>query len=762
MKSRQERKLPPRAKTRPAAKPLASRRLWLFRLTALLLPLVLLAVLELALRLGGYGFDPHFFKPFKIGGEDYLVQNDDFSFRFFPIEAARNPGALRMKAVKPPGTFRIFILGESAAMGDPQPAYGPARYMEMQLRETFPGVKFEVVNVAFTAINSHVILPIARECAQHQGDLWIIYMGNNEMVGPFGAATVFGRRAPPLAYVRFVTAIQRTRIGQWLTDLSCRLRNRGAQPASWGGMEMFLQNQIAPDNPVKEDVYRNFARNLDDILHAGLGSGAKILLNTVAVNLKDCPPFASLAGGHLSPAERAQFDQLYTNGLQAAAQKDYSGATRLFGQAAKLDGQFAELQFHWGECLLAQKDFSAARGHLQGACDDDALPFRTDSRLNDLIAAAGKRLAGDRLVLFDAAAALAAQTTDGVCGTETFYEHVHFDSDGSYRLGLAWAQQVEQMLPAGVPRASQGWLSPTQCADRLGLPGWIRAATLQQMASRMQEPPFSSEPNNSDRVERLLARARQLVEQLDADTNNLAAARENFRRQLDRVPDDFLLHENYAAFLQGAGDLPRATAEWQQVHELIPHDYLPLYQMGRLLGRQGQWAEAEADLRAALRIRRGASEGWMDLGQVLAAQGKYADALASYAVARRQQPQDEQPLLQAGNLHAQLKQTDEAIHCYREAIRLNAANWEPHFQLGRELDAVGRLEEAKDEFAATVKLNPNFPGGRLFYGVQLAKLGRLDEAQRELIEALRLEPDNKNAQGALARVQALLQRRSGY
>ena len=52
-----------------------------------------------------------------------------------------------------------------------------------------------------TAINSHAVLPIARECARHEGDLWIVYMGNNEMIGPFGAISVFGSQAPPLWYV---------------------------------------------------------------------------------------------------------------------------------------------------------------------------------------------------------------------------------------------------------------------------------------------------------------------------------------------------------------------------------------------------------------------------------------------------------------------------------------------------------------------------------------------------------------------------------
>ena len=82
-------------------------------------------------------------------------------------------------------------------MGDPSQSFAPYRYLETLLREKYPDKKFEVINVAFTAINSHVILPIARECAAHEGDLWIIYMGNNEMVGPVGAATVFGSQARP-------------------------------------------------------------------------------------------------------------------------------------------------------------------------------------------------------------------------------------------------------------------------------------------------------------------------------------------------------------------------------------------------------------------------------------------------------------------------------------------------------------------------------------------------------------------------------------
>jgi len=152
---------PSRQKSKRGSPPpaLSRKRLWIFRLTAFLLPVVLVVALEISLHVSGYGYDPHFFKRIKIGTEEYFVQNDDFSYRFFPPETARNPGPIRMPVHKAPGTYRIFVLGESAAMGDPEPAFGAYRYLEMMLRKKYPDKKFEIINVAFTAINSHVIVP---------------------------------------------------------------------------------------------------------------------------------------------------------------------------------------------------------------------------------------------------------------------------------------------------------------------------------------------------------------------------------------------------------------------------------------------------------------------------------------------------------------------------------------------------------------------------------------------------------------------------
>ena len=149
----------------------------------------MVSALELGLRWFGFGYPTSFFLPTTIGGQNYFVPNDKFGYRFFPPALARTPAPQRLPVVKSPSAFRIFVFGESAALGDPDSSYGAWRYLLTLLRERYPGTDFEVICLAMTAINSHAILPMARECARRDGDLWIVYMGNNEMVGPLERGT---------------------------------------------------------------------------------------------------------------------------------------------------------------------------------------------------------------------------------------------------------------------------------------------------------------------------------------------------------------------------------------------------------------------------------------------------------------------------------------------------------------------------------------------------------------------------------------------
>ncbi len=216
MSQRKPKRLSPKGPVPPSP----GRKLWRFRVASLAVaPLLFFGLLELGLRLGGFGYSTGFLLKSANRGEATFVQNNLFGWRFFGPRLARSPESISIPRQKPPDTVRIFVFGESAAYGDPQPRFGLPRMLQALLELRHRDQKFEVVNAAMTGINSHVIRPLARDCAQAHADVWVIYMGNNEVVGPFGAGTVFGNQTTPLPLIRASVSLKATRIGQLLDTL---------------------------------------------------------------------------------------------------------------------------------------------------------------------------------------------------------------------------------------------------------------------------------------------------------------------------------------------------------------------------------------------------------------------------------------------------------------------------------------------------------------------------------------------------------------
>src|SRR5207253_3026093 len=206
-----------------------------------------------------------------------------------------------------------------------------------------------------------------------------------EMEGPFGAGTVFGARAPRLGLIHASLALKTTKVGQALDTLLDWLGTRASVPDSWQGLKMFLDHQVHLDDPGRQQVYKNFKQNLDDILRARKKAGVKIIVSTVASNLKDCAPFASLHAAGLNGSQQSAFQQLYREGQALETAGEFSEALDRYSLAASLDREFGELQFHLGRCHLALTNYDQARRCFELARDWDTLPFRADSRLNEII-----------------------------------------------------------------------------------------------------------------------------------------------------------------------------------------------------------------------------------------------------------------------------------------------------------------------------------------------------------------------------------------
>jgi len=780
-------RFPPEVTAMIPTTPVSRRRLWLMRLFAMIfVPLLVLGGIELGLRLAGYGYDTGFFRLLQINGHNFYVPNEEFSYRFFPPAIARTTPLFRFAAEKATNSYRIFLFGESAANGDPDSTYGVGRYLEVLLRERYPGTDFQVVCVAMTAIDSSTILPIARECARHHGDLWLIYMGNNEMVGPFGAETSYGLRAPSLGVIRTILAIKTTRIGQLLDSLIRRLKS-SSTPKKWGGMEMFMNGRIGYDDPARLRAYANFKGNLEDILRAAHKAGVPVILSTMAVNLKDCAPFASIHAAGLDKNQESAWNKIYEEGVDRETAGSYREALALYQKAAKIDPQFADLQFRIGRCDLALTNNDQARRDFELARDDDALDFRADTRINSAIKETASRHAGQGVYLLDATKILAQNSPEGIPGLNFFYEHVHLNFAGNYLLALNFAEQAKNLLPNSITMRDKGnWASAELCDGRLAVTVWDRQRVWQPIFDRIKSPPFTGQFNHAAYFKLCEAKLDEAKSRMNTQTPE--QARQMYEQALALAPDDNFLHGNFERFLEAGGYLAQAIAEAKRCCELVPQSSGGYYYVGTLLVREGRITEAAEYFSRAIAIRGDYAEAQNGMGEILANQQKTTEAIYWFKRAIRANPNYVEPYLNLGflqqsrgevdaamasyqkaanlepegpadyfnraNTAAALYRWDEVIACLRAVVKAKPEFWQARYQLGIQLAAKGKTEEARTQFSETIRYRPDFIPAHFYLGTALATQGKPDQALAEFRTVLQLDPANSSARQQIETIQS--------
>ena len=303
------------------------RRPWLFRLLALtLVPSVFLVLTELSLRLTGVGYPSSFTVKQTVNGQAVASDNPKFIWKYFPRSLARPSFSFNIPETKSPQTYRIFVLGGSAAQGMPEPAFGFSRILGVMLEERYPGVNFEVYNTGITAINSRVVRDIAKDCAKHAPDLFVVYLGNNESVGPYGAGTIITAHGQDLTFIRLQPFLRSLRLYQLLEDWVGVSQSEAKILNRWRGMQMFVDHQIRADDDRLKETYQKFRENLESICRTARNGEIPIVLSTVAVNLKDSPPFGSLHRAGLSGAAKEKWDALYRKGESLQSQQEYEKA----------------------------------------------------------------------------------------------------------------------------------------------------------------------------------------------------------------------------------------------------------------------------------------------------------------------------------------------------------------------------------------------------------------------------------------------------
>lgn len=698
---------------------------------AVLVPVVFVVAIEGCLRIFGFGYPSQVF----LENEGTVRNNPAFTFRYFPWSMARPMLPVKFAAEKPEGTIRIFVLGGSAAQGFPGSEFGIGRQLELMLEKAYPNRKFEVINGAITAINSHVVLQIARSCLQYKPDFLVLYLGNNEVVGPYGPGTVLAEFSRNLTFIRANTLLKSTRIFQFLS-----LAMRAHKPTSggWRGMQMFLQNAVPLNDPRLQLSYRHFEANLRDILKLSKSNDCTAILSTIGVNLFDQPPFASVNDTILAGMQRERWEKYFHEGSDRFAAGEFREAISSLVAANQIDDGYAESYYMLGRCYLEQGEEELAREAIEKSRDLDTLRFRSDSNINAII----RKVAIDGSVeyaeLVDSARVLAdhPKSVQGIPGDAFFYDHVHLSFLGNNVVAKAFAKEIINRI--GDVRIDFPDVEET--ARQLAFTQWDQFGLLELLAnSLLNKPPFT---NQLDYVRRQGLRKRRIVRLSRVlDSGGMNSVTETYKEALVRRPKDRHLKFRYGLLLGRIGDRTGASDVLRALIAEYPHDREARMALSSIASEKGEFTEARRHLQAALESNPYSIEVRTEFMHFLYKQMKFSEAERYGAELVIDHPEDPETRFGYGLVLKKVGKIDRAIEQFRKAVQIDSGHVEARKQIILIFRGEGNFDTAIVEAEKWIKVEAIRARGHDMLADLLRERKQYREAAAHYEYAIKLDPD---------------------
>lgn len=644
-----------------------------FLMLTCIIPLLILASIEVLLRFINVQSPTAFFKESWIQGEKFYIPNASYTQRFFPKAVARSPHPFKIPAIKPHNAFRIFVLGGSAAMGDPETSIGISHQLEHMLKGRLDTPFIEVHNLAITAINSHIVRQILNESLHLKPDAVILYLGNNEIVGPFGQGSIFGKFTKSLGAIRFHIYLSGLQLFQMMKTLMAHILPRPSdQITEWKGMEFFLNKQISAGNTELLSTYSFFKQNICDMVQACIRRDINVILCTVAVNLKDNAPFASMHLKPLSETSTQIWDSLFNEGKACLHQKNYPLARGAFEKAAAIDRDHAELQYLTGCMFSALSDHQNARICYSAARDLDTLKFRADSRINQIIKDTPSVIQHSLLHLVDVESLLDGKGSE-VPGFNYFYDHVHLNMEGNFKIASALTETLFPLIKEALKLTPSGdSLSVDEIKRQTGFSTWHEHETLKLMQWRFQKPPFTFQSNASHRMElftRASKRLKSLIDhpmQTKSLVTNLAGVFD-----MNRHKHNFSFLDNYARLLEAAGHENLQTEILRFTHAQFPFAIKTMENLAAVLLRQKKYEDAISIYRQILDLNDDSPTVYCNLGLGFYSKGDIQMALKYYHMALDINPDHKETLANLGNLYLHLGDLTEAQRTYHQILSIS-------------------------------------------------------------------------------------------
>ena len=672
-------------------------------LFALLSVLLFFGILEVALIVAGV-------QPLLTERDPFLGFSD--AVRVFELDAERNvfrtpPRATahsfnyqEFAAQKPDNGFRFFVLGGSSALGFPwgaQVAF--PRILADALQVSRPDWTIEGVNAAAMSYGSHRLRILARELLRYEPDALIVYGGHNEFVERRFYRELIARPTE-LDWLRKL--VHRWRLYSALARRFEQARRKETQDpgaedtADLLGLDVSREYEVDVGEQETAEVLRDFEDNFRQLLADARAAGVTVVLCTVPSNLSGWVPDQSFFAADVGAEQRRITLELLESGRNALDRGDAETALVQLERARGLTPRYAEVHYRRGQALAALGRHAAAREAFVLARDTDGKPSRAVSEINDTI----RRLADEtKTVLVDVERLLLPFAASGVEGFDLFEDYVHPKPATHKLIAFAlWTAFQEPVLGDGQPA------DPQEFWEALGLAG----------------PP-----------------------DLRAAAADSPAA--------DGTGNPSLLF-NMAFVLENQGRVEEAMRTYRDCLALNAEYHTARLNLGRLLHREGLFAEAAEEYRRALdavTIDLHRVAALVGLGEALQAMGQLDAAIELFERATVVDPGWAPGWRSLGMALAVRHQPIGAEAAFRRALDLGPEAAEVRTNLGFALLMQGKPDEAEQVFRRAIALHPHYRRSHDGLAAVLTDRGAFDEAQAIFTESLIVDPGDDFARNGL-------------
>ncbi len=385
-----------------------------FYIILVLIPVIFFILLEISLRIFGYGRE---IPQWLDASQGKSIINPDVAFRYFN-NVQNVPTTIEdvFDQKKKENSYRVFVLGGSSAAGFPYMPMGSfSRYIRKRLELAYPTLQIEVVNLGLSAVNTYTIRDLLPEVLNQNPDLIIIYAGHNEYYGALGVGSMESL-GTSRSFVNLILYLNKYRTVQLIRNIlssifSVFISNESANTGTL--MSRMAKDQYINFNSEKFNAgLEQYEGNMRDILEMIKEKNVPVIIGRLASNLKDQKPFVS------------------------ADTPGYPSAGEIYKDA------MVELQ---------NKNLKAADSLFTLAKDLDALRFRAPEKINEII----EKLADEYNIISVAIdSVLAEASEDGITGNELMTDHLHPNIEGFHLMGNAFyeAMNSNNLLPAIEPK----------------------------------------------------------------------------------------------------------------------------------------------------------------------------------------------------------------------------------------------------------------------------------------------------------------------